>query len=144
MGSSISVIQAISYMHQLERRALFICPSCIFFIANIGDILMLTSSSEEATAIYKMFQNIYRHIQFKIEHPDNTGSLSFLDFKMQISPTGKIYTSLYRKLTSTNQHFHSVPKQITLEMKLNKITIDAAKRKTKLHTHRTLYKHPQK
>ena len=33
---------------------------------------MVTSSSEEATAIYEKFQNIYRQIQFKIEHPDNT------------------------------------------------------------------------
>ena len=51
---------------------------------------MLTSSCEETTSIYEKFQNIDRHIQFKIEHLDNTGSLSLLDFKMQISPTGKI------------------------------------------------------
>ena len=50
MGSSISGIQAISYMDQLERRALSICPSCIFFMRYIDDILMLTSSSGEATA----------------------------------------------------------------------------------------------
>ena len=55
---------------------------------------MLTSSREEATAIEK-FKNIDRYIQFKIEPSDNTGSLSLLDFKMQISPTGKIYTSFY-------------------------------------------------
>ena len=69
---------------------------------------MLTSSNEEATAIYEKFQN--RHTQFKIENPDNTGSLSLLDFKMQISPTGKIYTSFYRKPTSKNPfvHFKSV------------------------------------
>ena len=43
---------------------------------------MLTSSSEKATAIFKKFQNIDRHIQFKMEHPDDTGSLSLADFKM--------------------------------------------------------------
>ena len=47
---------------------------------------MLILSSEEVTTIYEKFQNIDRYIQFKIEHPDNTGSLSLLDFKMQISP----------------------------------------------------------
>ena len=102
---------------------------------------MLTASSEEATAIYGRFQNIYRYIQFKI---DNTGSLSLIDFKMQMSPTGKIDTSSYRKpisLRISNQHFHSVPKQITLEMKLNECTINAAK---KNYTNCTLYKHPQK
>ena len=60
---------------------------------------MLTSSGE-ATAIYEEFQNIDRHIHFQIEHPDNTGSQSLQDFKIQISPIGKIYTSFNRKLTT--------------------------------------------
>ena len=55
MGSSNSGILAISYMNQLKRRALSICPPCIFFTRYIDDILMLTSSSEEATAIYEKF-----------------------------------------------------------------------------------------
>ena len=88
---------------------------------QIDIILMLTSSSEEATTIYEKLQNIDRHIQFKIEHPDNRGSLSLLDFKIQISSTGEIYSSFYTKPTTKNlcafQHFHSMPKQITLEMK---------------------------
>ena len=63
---------------------------------------MMTSSSEEATTIYEKFQTIDRHILFKIEHPDKTGSLSLLDFKMQITPTGKIYTSFCRKPTTKN------------------------------------------
>ena len=58
MGSSKSDIQAISHMDQLERRALSICLSCIFFTRYRDDILMLTSSSEEATAIYVKFQSI--------------------------------------------------------------------------------------
>ena len=65
MGSSISGILAISYMDQLERRELSIYQSCIFFTRYIDDILMLTSSSKEATAIYEKFQNIDGHIQFK-------------------------------------------------------------------------------
>ena len=67
---------------------------------------MLTSSSKKATAIYERFQNIDRHIQFKIEHPDNTGSFLLLDLKMQISPTDKIYTSFYRKRTTKNLFVH--------------------------------------
>ena len=90
MGSSISGIQAISYMDQLERRALSICPTCIFLTRYIDDLLMLTSSSEEATAIYAKFQNIDRHIQLKIETQCYLKVLSLLDFKMQIAPTGKI------------------------------------------------------
>ena len=106
MGSCLSGIQAISYMNQLERRALSICPSCKFFTVYIDDILKLTSSNEEATAIYEKFQNTDRHIQFKREHPDNTGSLSILDFEIQISPTGKICTSFYRKPTTKNLFVH--------------------------------------
>ena len=41
-------------------------------------------------------------------------------------------------LCFSNQHFHSVPKQITLEIKLNEFTLDAAKKKTKLHILHTL------
>ena len=67
MGSSISGRLAISYMDQLECQAQSICPSCIFFAYRyIDDILMLTPSSKEATAIYEKFQNIDRYIQFKI------------------------------------------------------------------------------
>ena len=81
---------------------------------------MLTSSSEEATAIFEKFQNIDRHIQLKIEHPDNTGSLSLLDFKIELLPTGKIYTSVYRKPTAKNYfvHFKSAAQ---LSAKINSI-----------------------
>ena len=61
---------------------------------------MLTSSSEEATAIYEKFQYTDIYIQFKTGHPDNTGSRSLQDSKMQITSTGKIYTSFYRKPTT--------------------------------------------
>ena len=67
---------------------------------------MFTSSSEEATAIYKKFQIMERHIQFKIEHPDNPGFLPLLDFKIQILPNGKIYTSFYGKSTTKNLSVH--------------------------------------
>ena len=93
----------------------------------------------------------HRHFQLKIEHPGNTGSLSLLYFKIQISPTGKIYISFYRKPTTKDLfvHFKSAlpfsakTNYIRNEMKLNKFTIDAAK-KGQNYTHCTLYKHPQK
>ena len=63
---------------------------------------------------------------------------------MQISPTGKFYTSFYRKLTTEN-HFVHLKSALPLGAKTNyitneikRITIDAAKRKTKLHTLHTL------
>ena len=111
MGSSTSNILAISYMDQLERRALSICPSCTLFSRYIDNILMLTSSSGEANAKYEKFQNIDTHIQFKIEHPDNTGSLSLVDFKTQISPAGKIYTSFYWKAATKNLFVYSWEEQ---------------------------------
>ena len=136
MGSSISIILAISYKDQFDRRELSVCPSCILFTKYIDDILMLTSSSEETTAIFEKFQNIDKNIQFKIEHQDNIRSLSFLDFRIQISPTGRIYTTFFETpplktfLCISDQHFHSVPIQITLEMKLNEFTRDTWKKKT--------------
>ena len=72
------------------------------------------------------FQSIDKLIAFKIDHQDKTEFLSLLDFRIQVSPTGKIYTSFYKKtkkqttlkssLWISNQHFHSVPKQNTLVM----------------------------
>ena len=81
---------------------------------------MLISSSEEATAMYAKFQNTDRHFRFKIKHPDNTGSLSLLDFIMHISPNGKIYTSFYRKPTNKilMVHFKSA---LPLSAKINYI-----------------------
>ena len=44
-------------------------------------------------------------------------------------------------LCFSNQYFHSVSKQITLEMKLNEFTIDTAEKKTKQnYIHHTVYK----
>ena len=85
MGSSISGILAISYMDRLERRALNICPPDTFFTRYIDDILIVTSSEEEAKIIIEKFQNTDSHIQFKAEHPDNTGSLALLDFRLNKS-----------------------------------------------------------
>ena len=79
-----------------------------------------------------------------MEHPDNTGSLSLQDFKIQISRTDKFILvsvenqPLKTSLSISNQHFYPVPKQITLEMKINEFTIDSAKKKTKIHTPHTL------
>ena len=118
IGSSISGILDISYMDQFESRALSICSSCIFFIRYIDDILIITSSSEEATDIYEKFQNIDWYIQFKIEHTDNTGSLLLQDFRMEISPTGKIYTSFCRK-TTTKELFVHFKSALPLSAKTN-------------------------
>ena len=149
MGSSISGILPISFMDQLEHRALSIYPSCIFFTRYIDDILMLTSSSKEATTIYEK----HRHIQFKIKHPDNTESLSLLDFKIQISPTGKIYSSFYRKPNTKNlfMHFKSAlplsAKTNYIRNEIKRIHNRCSEEKDKIthtHTHYTLYKLPQK
>ena len=46
----------------------------------MDDIFMLTSSSEEATAMDEKFQNSNRHIQFKVEHPGDSRSLALLEY----------------------------------------------------------------
>ena len=87
-------------MDQLERHVLSIYWSCLFLIRYIDDIYIYQQRS------HCCIWEVPKHIQFKIEHPDNTGSLSLLDFKIQISPTGKIYTSFYRKSTYKNLFVH--------------------------------------
>ena len=110
---------------------------------------MLTSSSEEATAIYEKFLNVdifswRKNIQITL-HPYHSLILK-CKYHQLVKFTLVLIENLQRKtsLCILNQHFHSVPKQITLEMKLKEFTIDEAKKKWQNYTHRTLYKHPQK
>ncbi|XP_014773228.1 uncharacterized protein LOC106871340 [Octopus bimaculoides] len=100
MGSSLSCLLAITYMNHLEHRALIICRSCAFFTRYVDDILILTSSHEEADRIFTMFNNMDIKIQFTLEHPNNTGSLSLLDFQLKITEEEEIHTEFYRKAAS--------------------------------------------
>ena len=91
MGSSLSGLLGISYMDRLERQALNICRTYAFFTRYIDDILILTSSREEANKIALTFNNIDKNIHFTIEHPDCTGALSLLDFRLKVLNKGEIH-----------------------------------------------------
>ncbi|XP_052831170.1 uncharacterized protein LOC128250360 [Octopus bimaculoides] len=102
MGHSLSGLLAITYMNHLECLTLNICRSCAFFTRYVDDILILTTSREEAERIFTTFNNMYMNINFTIEHPDITGSLSLLDFKLNITEEGENHTKFYRKAASTD------------------------------------------
>ncbi len=78
--SSTMHLPIIHILHKIYRRYTYV------------DIIQ-----RRTTAIYEKFQNIDRPIQFKIEHLDNTGALSLLDFKMQM----KISPRFQREVSQT-------------------------------------------
>ena len=77
---------------------------------GVFNIHMLTTSSKEVTAIYEKIQNIDRHIQIKIEHPDNTNS-QILESKYQQLVKSTLVSiekpPLKTSFCISNQHFHS-------------------------------------
>jgi len=52
------------------------------------------------------FNNIDENIHFTIEHPDRTGALSLLDFRLKILDKGKIHTEFYKKPASRDLFVH--------------------------------------
>ena len=106
MGSSLSGLLAITYMDQLERRALNTCRSCVFFTRYVDDILILTSSRGETNSIYETFEKTDEKISFSIEHPSEQGSLSLLDFQLRITEEGNINTNFYKKAACRDLFVH--------------------------------------
>ena len=107
---------------------------------------MLTSSSEEVTAIWDVSK--HRHVHFKIGTQCYLDILSLLDFRIQISSTSKIYTSFYRKPTTKDLFVHFKP-TLSLRVKTNYIRNEIkqihnrCREERQNYIHRTLYKHPQ-
>ena len=106
MGSSLSGLLAITYMDRLERQALDTCHDYAFFSRYVDDIIILTSSRDEASNIAEAFSSVDKNIRFDMEHPDNTGTLPILDFRLKILGKAGIHTEFYRKPSSTDLFVH--------------------------------------
>lgn len=106
MGSSHSGLLGITYMNHLERRTLNICYSCAFFTRYADDIFILTSSHAEADIIFLTFNSVDVNMQSSIEHPDNTESLSLVDFQLKITEEREIHAEFYRKTAGRDKFLH--------------------------------------
>jgi hemolysin-activating ACP:hemolysin acyltransferase len=94
MGSKISPFLADFYM-ELVERPLISQLSLPFYYRYVDDCLLIVKSEDEAINIYNNFNSANHHVKFEIEHPKNDGSISLLDFNINVNgdvPILKPYT----------------------------------------------------
>ena len=96
MGSSISPILAITYMHFIEQKALSKLNSHLIYSRYVDDCLIILKNKEEAIKCLEVFNSINKNIVFEIEFPDDNNSLNFLDFNLKISEN-KANFKFYKK-----------------------------------------------
>ena len=69
------------------------------------DDTFVINKAEHSQALLKHISNQDPHIQFTVE-PIQQGSLPFLDTLVTIEPNNTFSTTVYRKLTHTDQYLH--------------------------------------
>ena len=113
MGSNISPILAITYMHYIEQSALNKFQNYLTYVRYVDDCLIILKNKKEAEECLKVFNSINKNIQFEIELPDTNLSLNILDTNITIDNnevTYKIYKKSARKDIFVNYNT-SLPKQ---------------------------------
>ena len=93
MGSRVAPPLAIVFMHALETMFLAsprLQPS--LYLRYLDDVFGVWTHDKATLLEYFNFLNsIHPTIQFTIEHTADTGMLAFLDTKITISDTGRLY-----------------------------------------------------
>ena len=112
MGNSVSGILAILYMDALEKTVLNSCRNIGLYRRYVDDVLLITTTKEEAEGIFKKFNEHTPEIQFEIEHPeekDGIRSLALLDFELRLGEDSKASFSFYKKAAKRDifPHFSS-------------------------------------
>lgn len=98
MGSSVSSILAIMYMHSLETKALDLLGNRIGFYGRyVDDTFILCRDADAANHINSHFNNIDSNIAFEIEHPNSVNELKVLDIAVKIEPSGVLHFDFYKK-----------------------------------------------
>ena len=123
MGNSISGLLAIIFMDSLERISLKQCCNIGLYKRYVDDILILTTTKENALNIYNTFNSQHPNIKFEIEHP-KTNSISLLDFSLAIN-MNRTEISFYTKSAKRNLfiHFNSaIPMTSKIHAIKNEIT----------------------
>jgi hypothetical protein len=83
MGNKISGLLAHFYMDSIERT-LVTNLSVNFYYTYVDDCLLIMRSREEEIMLHSLFNNANHHIKFEIEYLNNEGSLSLLDFTVNV------------------------------------------------------------
>jgi hypothetical protein len=73
----------------------------------VDDILLFTKNIEEGEILHAGFNNNNYGLKFTIEKPDVYNSISFLDFRIEITEEGEAIFNFYRKPSRKNNFINS-------------------------------------
>ena len=104
MGSPISVVIANLVMEDVELRALATFHSLPHFWKHYVDDTFTVIPCNLVQEFLSHLNSIEACIQFTVEKETEDGKLPFLDVCLCRESVGSVTTSVYRKLTHTNQY----------------------------------------
>ena len=105
MGSPLSPLIANLFMEEFDVNALSSYPHPISLWLRFVDDTFVINKAEHSQALLQHINNQDPHIQFTVE-PRQHSSLPFLDTLVTIEPNNTFSTTVYRKVTHTDQYLH--------------------------------------
>lgn len=124
MGSSVSPVLAVLYLHTIESRALSDFNR-VFYARYIDDVFVMCAAEDEAKSLFDRLNAENPHIQFEMESPRQDGSISLLDFNIH-NNDGEIAYSFYRKSARTPV-FVNFQSALPMSQKINIIRNERAR-----------------
>ena len=106
MGSPISPIVANLFMEDLEVKALSTAPTPPTLWKRFVDDTFIIIKKSSKESFLQHLNSVDDNIHFTCEEPNEDGSIAFLDMLITPDQNGRFNTSVYRKLTHTDQYLH--------------------------------------
>ena len=106
MGSPISPIVANLFMEDLEVKALSTAPTPPTLWKRFVDDTFIIIKKSSKKSFLEHLNSVDDNIHFTCEEPNEDGSIAFLDMLITPDHTGRLNTSVYRKVTHTDQYLH--------------------------------------
>ena len=106
MGSPISPIVASLFMEDLEVKALSTAPIPPTLWKRFVDDTFIIIKKSSKESFLQHLNSVDDNIHFTCEEPNEDGSIAFLDMLITPDHDGRLNTSVYRKVTHTDQYLH--------------------------------------
>ena len=106
MGSPISPIVANLFMEDLEVKALSTAPTPPTLWKRFVDDTFIIIKKSSKESFLQHLNSVDENIHFTCEEPNEDGSIAFLDMLITPDHNGRLNTSVYRKVTHTDQYLH--------------------------------------
>ena len=106
MGSPFSPIVANIFMEDFETRALATSPCTPKIWKRFVDDAFTVVKKNQKRSLLDHLNSLHNSIEFTSENPGENGSIPFLDMLVIPDEEGRLKTTVYRKLTHTNQYLH--------------------------------------